>query len=365
MDISEILRRSDTLHQQYAWSYAGFPRVTRSPAPLRDLSKQAAELETAASGANGEQRELLKNRRELYEREAVAVEEAIGAGVEAIAAGARFLDVRARRHAYVRYFARKGRTSRDPSLLEELMRETRVAVDDLKNLHQIAPGDMIAGFIKEGEEAAAMMERELKQVKKAKAEASDSDAHNAAASEANEHFERYRQQFASLPRLSRRPEQLERMVNRLSEVLSWMRGLNLQAGTDAATQLENNIRVVNQYRDSWANELQQVRDARAACQFEDLVSAFDNEVRLVTESYQKDFAGLDRKTRDLRVLSGLISRLDDIERMLHQQLRVRKSDVLSRRLAGARELRMSLSRVWDAILSAQSDSSVQSDTRLH
>ena len=188
---------------------------------------------------------------------------------------------------------------------------------------------------------------ELKAVGQARTDASLEAQASALADEANGLFSQYRVHFAGLPRVSRRPELLVRLMGALEEVRDRMAALDSQGLRDPHNQ--GNQDIVRERLASWQAELAAIRKERQASSMATIVGELGTAANAELEAYGQHFAGQSRKTRDLKRLSGLVDRLDEIHRQMLRLQQVQPNPDNGRNLAVVRDSLVRYTAEFDAI----------------
>lgn len=352
MNIDQIQKAGDELHGRYSWNFANFPRGTRSPDELDELSSAMSALISQASAAGADALvETFRERRKLYQtekREVIAVREA---HPHAVASSFVFLDVRARHHMYLRNFAGEERASRDIAALKEAHEELGAIHGELTTLIGEDSAQPFDSYIEEAERVRKMFQEEISAIEKSRTDSDAEQAVSAAARAANVLFARYRQNFANMPRISRRPSLLDRLIASLRDVKSWMESIKAEPAQQE--MLAKNLTVVSTQLDTWLTERDAIRQVRSDCEFGQLIRAFQVEYDDAVSLYREEFAGKDRVGRDLALLESICSRLDEVERMCRRQLATRDIEELAILIQQARESRFRFCREFDAIREAK------------
>ena len=348
----KLLQRSDALHQVYNARFSGFPRATRDPELLRDLLRQAKDLvKKAESGPIAiDVRQRLRDRVALYDSELKLVREAAGNPEAARAAGLG-MAANAVFHRYRRHYAGRARLSRDTEQLREMVEDLRGiadAMDVMLEQGAVASLERDRGVVQSQIE---LFEQELGEIESGRTTASPQEVISGGAEWANDLFAVYARQFAGLPRLSRRPRLIERMLVSLRRARDWM----ATVAQDAEVQelATRNVEVCTQRLTQWETELEQIRASREQTDVYDLLEAFDAELDRLTEVYDKEFAGQARGTRDLALMCGLVDRCDEVARQVADLHRAYDLEETARLMIAARDQVVVLAREYDQIAEAK------------
>ena len=318
--LSDLHRRLSNNDVRYALHFAGHPRLTRRPELLATMIADAQSvLVDVRSLKQGTDRLALTQTAErqlsLYTTEREAVVQ-LQAQLGPLAREASMLGMRANLvfHRYARHFAGQNRGSRDGTYLRDSIAELAEIHTQMKAILADQDLEGLRADIEVVEGRLQQFRTESGHIAAAQTEAAPDDQAGAMASVANNLFNQYKVHFAGLPRVSRRPELLVRLVEALEAVRERMKALQAQ-GLHDAHNLEN-IGIVENRLQMWTQELAAVRGERQSATFasmvKDLATAADAEL----ESYGQHFAGHSRRTRDLGKLAEIIDRLDEVERQM-------------------------------------------------
>jgi hypothetical protein len=311
MTVDEFRQQINTISSRYDARFANKPRATRN---LSELDEITADLDAliAQGAAEFPGDSVLENAREnraLYakEREAIiaAKEQPFAVESATLATWANFVFDEYRRH-----YAGKSRSTRDTGRMEEMIAELDWLTDDMHALlakHEIESVRNDLGAV---ESNLKLYETELENIKSARASGTRDDQVSQLANAANEQFAIYNTQFAGKGRTTRRPALLERMVNNLDDILDEMRTLNAK-GTRNPTNTKN-IGIVQNNIKLYQDELVAVRKAREEASKEDLAGMLGGAANDVMAEYRENFAGKDRATRDLDLISSLCDQMYEI-----------------------------------------------------
>ena len=287
--VTSLRDRLDGVHAQYHLHFAGQPRVTRNAEMMRLMLEQATSIQTEAQPLSAELTgvedllALCGERLELYKGELTEIkrarEEVGPSGVEAAILGARANYVFAR---YRRHFAGRSRSTRDLGLLLEMTRDLEKIHNHMGELTQVFAGGSLSKDMEVVGEYLEMFRAEHQEIATARGAGTQEDQASVLASLANEQFELYRLHFAGQPRVSRRPELLERMVGSLETALARMTALR-----DNGLHVEyngDNINIVQERLGMWRQELTAIRDVRSQTPLLTMVDALSEAADVVLES---------------------------------------------------------------------------------
>ena len=353
----QLQERLDALHQQYHLHFAGQPRVTRNLEMMRQMHRgaEAVRSELSALPENAARTAVLSLAREridLYASEAKAIDEArvsVGdRGVEGAWLGQRANHVI---HRYRRHFAGRSRSTRDVSLMVEMTADLKALRAEMSTLSSGWRSSSVEHDIGVVDSYLKLFQQEQVEIKAARDGATAETAEGIYAQLANYHFELYRLHFAGQPRVSRRPELLERMIGNLEGILSRMEALPAQGFHGEHNP--QNMRVVADRLGQWREEIEQVRKVRSETPLKQMVGELGRAGEVVLEVYNERFAGESRLTRDLDLLGALCDRLWDLSRQMEMLARVQSIAENERNLEMTYDLLHMMEAEYDEIETAQ------------
>jgi hypothetical protein len=360
--IEALKQQIDDLSSEYAARFAGHSRVTRELSDIESLVTRAKQIvgkldalpKSAKDAEVDALADLAKSNLELYQTERTAIAEAKQGGpamVEFAALGtqANFVFARYRRH-----FAGKSRNTRDLGLLAEM-------VDDLQKI-QTRMKTLISG--KSDQRMQDDLELVGTNIKLYVAERGEIvESRNAGTPEeqadvlaevANLQFQVYQDHFASKSRLTRRPELLQRMIDNLKVVKERMQALK-KGGVNSESNSKN-IDIVQANIDMYVGELAEIRKARSGVKLADLMGNLGSAANDVMTEYRENFAGKDRATRDLDLLSRLADQLGEILRQMSALQRAEKNEMNAKNMAIVNDNLVMLESEYEEIRKAKSPS---------
>lgn len=363
-DLRGLLQENDAT---YAARFAGHPRATRELDVMDDLIATAqqvmSEARIAMSGTPAQKSEVVKEAErqlDIYRSERTLIAAAQKDANPAARQGA-ILGGRANMvfHRYARHFAGQSRSSRDGTLLADMVAELQRIHATMKTLSVANPKletlrddmDVVQGRMQQFND-------ERKEVAKAQTECSPDEAASAMAGAANTIFAQYRNCFAEQARVSRRPELLARLVDALTQVGERMKALRAQGLHDASN--DGNIDIVTQRLAIYQTELAAIRQERQKTALPALVGELGAAANRDIEQYGKHFAGQDRATRELPRLTAMLDRLDELERQMTRIDDSAGPDDNASNLKVVRDTLTMWAGEWDAIAEAQQGSARKS-----
>lgn len=357
LTLAQLRVALDQITAEYDARFAGQSRVSRdlndlnglvrrTQQALQDLeklpkSKDRTELETAARDAvnlyDAERKEIMKAR-------------SLGPGFEefsTLRGEANFVFSK-----YHRHFSGKSRSTRDLGLLNEM-------IEDLQGVHEsmteLAPELKGQPGVQEDLTLVAdnlkMYQSERGEIIEARNVGTDDERASALAEIANAQFNLYEHHFAGKSRATRRPELLQRMIDNLTQVLERMQAL--RATSNRIDYNEQNIGIVEQSLGTYRNELVEIRKARQTTKISDLQGQLGGAANEVFEAYRKGFAGQDRRTRDLDLLSTICDQLAEIGKQMASLGAFEPTDQNTRNLQIVTDQRVLFEREYTAIEDAK------------
>jgi hypothetical protein len=215
---------------------------------------------------------------------------------------------------YRRHFSGKSRASRDPALLTEMIADLRrIEADMVAHLarNKVPRGEEDLGLVRSSLE---LYERELGEVGKAQSGQTPEQEADILSSAANQQFEVYRTHFAKAARASRRPQQLERVIGRLRQVLDRMVKLR-SSGYDADFHTKN-IGIVEENIARYVRELGEVNRVREGHGTKGLIPHLGDAANALFAEYREGYAGKPRNSVDADRLVVLCDKLEEIRRQM-------------------------------------------------
>ncbi|MEZ4405900.1 MAG: hypothetical protein R3A52_05445 [Polyangiales bacterium] len=358
--LAQIRLELDQLSQAYDARFAGHSRVTRDVSDLDDLiqrtrralgdleklprSKDRTDLETTARDALA-----------LYQGERQAIQQAKGLGADFEDFSQLRTEANLTFAKYHRHFAGQARNTRDLGLLAEM-------IDDLESIEE-AMAELAPGLPSDvgAQQDLDVVRENLKMYRAERGEIIEARAMGTVAEQAgtlgevaNGQFKIYEAQFAGKARQTRRPGLIQRMVDSLQQVLDRMIALR-DGGLRDDWHLQN-IDVVTQSLGTYKTELEEIRKAREGTRFADLQGMLGGAANEVFEEYRKNFAGQDRKTRNLETLTNICDALAEIGRQMRDLGRAEPTEQNTRNLQIVTDQRVLFEREYEQIEQAKQQS---------
>ncbi len=345
---------------EYEAFFAGQSRVTRDLGKLNELVNRMRRVQqdmervqrSVPAAQYSELRDLVKQNLSMFETERKEI-------VRLKSLGADFEDFDALRTQanltfayYRRHFADKARATRDLGLLAEM-------IEDLERIHEdmsaLAPNIPAGHGTKEDLDTVAgnlqMYRTERGEIVEARGMGTAEEQASALAECANGQFRLYDTHFAGKSRVTRRPALLQRMIDTLTQVHDRMRTLRDQ-GLRADFN-DQNMRVVEESLQTYKNELVAIRSDRERTKFADLQGMLGGAANEAMSEYATHFAGQDRRTRDLQLLSDICDRLGEIGRQMWELGGVEPTDVNTRNLQIVTDQRVLFEREYTQVEETQ------------
>ncbi len=314
--LSDLQDRADSVYQTYASNFAGKPRPTRD---LDLLEKLITDLDGVVDDArtlmNGDRNpavlafiETATENLDRYQNERGLITEA---KKDPLGVQGALLAQRANRvfDAYRRHFAGKDRSTRDRMLLHEMVGELEGLEKRMQSLVEQGAANSRQD-LQTVRQQLGLYRDEVTNIARAQTVGTQEDVANRLAQLANAQFALYRDHFAGKSRASRRPGLLARMISNLEEYQEEMR--ELRDNNFRSQMNDNNISTVQQNLELYRSELEEIRKVRKETAVRDLAGALGGAANDVFAEYGKEFAGKERRTRDLDLMSKLCDQLRDV-----------------------------------------------------
>lgn len=318
----------DAIAARYESQFAGQSRGSRNLDELDALLKETkgvlSRIESIPSSVRGADLSAIADTAranvDIYTRERALIVEAKSFGpafeeFAPLAAGANLVFAR-----YHRHFAGQSRGTRDPGLLRELIEELEGLDKAMAEVLRAGTAERMKADHDVVRETMKMYQGEEKEIRKAHIEGTVDDRVNRFAQLANSQFKIYADHFAGRSRMTRRPALLVRVIGSLERIQKDMMALDAKSAGDVN---KKNMEIVAAQLATYKAELIEVRKARQGTPFADLMGMLGGAANELFEEYRASFAGQDRKTRDLALLTRICDDLSDLRR---QMLDLAKAD---------------------------------------
>lgn len=324
LDLKEFRDQTQAIYDEYAARFAGKPRATRKLADIDGLIQRLSALVDKARAAGGAARdpalasmvEQAVENLEVYDQERKEIAKVQAQGAEVVDAS--MLATWANLHfgQYFRHFAGKGRATRDLGLLNEMISELELIEVQMKKV--LAKKDLysVREDLKAVRANLQIYRTEREHILSARKKATREELASYLATTANEQFAIYNAHFAGKSRTSRRPSLMHRVIATLEMLGGQMRELK-EGGFDNE-QNARNIEVVDSQLAMYREEFDLIQQARRDTPVEDLPGHWGAAANKTMEEYRQHFAGQNRDTRDLTLLSRLCDEMMDQARQMRE-----------------------------------------------
>lgn len=357
--LTELQQRLEQNDARYNLHFAGLPRITRSLDTMDDLIATAQQVlgdsRGLKKGPESERLALQQNAErqlELYRGERTAIVQARAEGgsegLQASALGTRANFVF---HRYTRHFAGQSRSSRDLTLMLDMIAELEAIQQAMKELQAHKPMASLQADLEVVAGRVAQFDSERKAIGAARCDGTLAEQAGVLANAANTVFAQYRVHFAGQPRVTRRPELLVRLIGALEEIRDRMSALQSQGLHDENN--DGNLGIVTSRIQAWQAELTAIRGERQKATIQAMVADLGTAANAELESYGQHFAGKSRKTREIKRLSDILDRLDEVERQMTRVDQFQQNADNTRNLAVVRDALALYQNEFDEIRKAQ------------
>jgi transaldolase len=313
----------DRIGARYESQFAGMPRANRNvdelDAILAETKGVLSRIESIPTAVRPpELNELAETAHQnvaIYERERKLIADASNAAPEmeqfaTFATSANFVFSRYRRH-----YAGKSRATRDLGLLAEMVEDLEAIEKNMAEIIKASKNKTeLSRDLDLVRRTLETYRGEEKEIRDARKMGTAEERASALAEVANGQFRIYQMHFAGKSRATRRPALLQRVIDQLQTTLGEMR--ELKQGGLATGHNEGNVEIVERQIETYKTELGEVRAARKGIAFGDLLGNLGGAANEVFDTFRKDFAGQDRKTRDIEKLSSMCDELGDVRRQM-------------------------------------------------
>jgi len=306
--LASIRLQSEKLHKQWTRDFAGKPRHTRDLAELEKLLEKATALARKAKGIPGEKGDALERgvvqRMTLYRTERDAIAEAQYDRPEVGEIHRQSQRVDRALALWRRHYAGRDRRTRDLTRLDDMIATLSLAVPRLEALSDQPEVDRqrLDGLLGQFE----VLKDERGEIEKLRRQLEPAQRSGYLLAEAQSALDQYRVHFAGQPRPTTSVARLDRLIGMLTRVVSELGAPGL------AESQGNNLQLLQQHLTAWQAERPQLVRARASTSARDLSSLLGQVALQLGEIYQRGFAGKERASCDLQVLSDVCDRLTEV-----------------------------------------------------
>lgn len=358
--LAQLKLELDQLSQSYDARFAGHSRVTRELRDLDDLIGRVRQVlgdleRLPRSKDRTDTEQTARDALALYRQERQAIEQAKGLGADFVDFSALRTEANLTFAKYHRHFAGQSRSTRDLGLLTEMINDLEGIEATMVELAPGLPSDVGAqADLDVVRENLKMYRGERGEIIEARSMGTQQEQAGTLGEVANGQFRIYDAHFAGKSRQTRRPGLIQRMIDTLEQVLDRMNALR-DAGVrdDWHTQ---NIEVVSQSLGTYKTELTEIRKSREGTRFVDLQGMLGGAANEIFEEYRKNFAGSDRRTRDLALLTTICDSLAEIARQMNELDRAEPNEQNSRNLQIVTDQRVLFEREYELIEQAKQQS---------
>ena len=337
ISFKDLKRQAEDVYKRYEAHFGGKPRATRDLDLLDELIVELEDvIAKAKNSLNGGRNpatvsllDMAKQNLGTYREERTAIVEAKEQGPASTIGSRLATEANLTFGRYHRHFANKNRRTRDTGLLTEIIIELDRIRGEMQSLADgEEPGleeniEIVEGNLK-------MYRDEYRAIESAQEGGSAQEQADVLAALANEQFALYRGHFAGKPRPTRRPGLMERIVSQLKRIHKRM--FELKQGGLVSEGNERNMEIVSKNLDVYQSELEKIREARDSVTTEQLVGSLGAQANEIMDEYRSDFAGENRRTRDLGQLSLICDRMGEIAYQMRAIERDEPSDVNDKNL---------------------------------
>jgi hypothetical protein len=324
LNLKDFRDQTQAIYNEYGARFAGKPRATRR---LSEIDALISRLEGLVSQARSSGKvsgdpalasmvEQAVENLEIYDAERREIAKVQAQGSSAVEGS--MLATWANLHfgQYFRHFAGKGRATRDLGLLNEMISELELTEAHMKKL--LAKKDMLSvrEDLKTVRANCNLYRTERDNILAARRKGTPDEKASYLATIANEQFGIYNFHFAGRPRISRRPSLMHRVISSLESTVEQMRELVAQ-GLESQ-QNKDNIKVVEAQLATYREEFDQIQSARRETPADQLPGHLGAAANQAMEQYRENFAGKDRTTRDLDLLSRICDEMLDLARQMRE-----------------------------------------------
>lgn len=360
--VENLGKELEEIDREYASDFAGHSRLTRDVGQMERMIKRVsailAQVDRIPSAAQGPDltrvRDAATASLNLYkgEREAIVRAQTVGPAFEQFsteATNANFVFAR-----YVRHFAGKDRSTRDPALLGELVEELR-QID--KRMTQLLDEKKNADFEKDRQvvrENLAQYQKEIELIETAQTSGTAEDQASILATLANNQFQVYQAHFAGEPRVSRRPALLMRVVATLKKIRERMIALR-ETGLEVEFNGKN-ISIVEDRLKTYESELAEVRKVRQQTPMTEIMGELGGAANKLFDDYRTSFADKPRNQADAGKLANICDKLGEIRRQMVDMSFAEDNEMNQRNLDIVTEQLVMFEGEFEAVVRAQTSS---------
>jgi hypothetical protein len=323
-NLKKLREEAQSIYSEYGARFAGKPRATRDIQALDSIIERLEKIiKRARTLRNGKTNPALSSfleqaleNLETYENERENIQKVQSQG-PVVVEGSR-LATWANLHfgQYFRHFAGKPRATRDLGLLNEIISELELVESKMKGLLAQKDVASVEADLETVQKNLEVYEGERENIMSARKSGGLDEQASYLAMVANEQFAVYNFHFGGRPRVSRRSGLLHRVIATLQSVRDQMSELE-NKGLDSE-QNRNNIALIDGQLKTYRNELDKIDEARRQTAPKDLVGQLGSAANWAMAQYNENFAGQDRASRDLELLSRVCDEMLDVGRQMRE-----------------------------------------------
>jgi hypothetical protein len=321
-NLKQIRKEAQSIYTEYGSRFAGKPRATRNLGALDSIIERLEGIvDTARTLRNGGRDPALSSfleqaieNLEIYEKERDNISKVQSQG-SVVLEGSQ-LATWANLHfgQYFRHFAGKPRATRDMGLLNEIISELELVETQMKKLLAKNGVESVRKDLETVQNNLGLYRDERQNILEARNSGSLDEQASYMALLANEQFGVYGFHFGGRPRVSRRAGLLHRVIATLDSVREQMGELESQ-GLDSE-QNRSNMELIASQLETYRDELDQVQQAKRQTPADEMVGQLGSAANWAMAQYREHFAGEDRSTRDLEMLSRICDELLDMGKQM-------------------------------------------------
>jgi hypothetical protein len=322
---AKIRHTLQKIQEGYQVGFAGQPRLTRAAGQLdawvAQLKGISPRIKTLPPQIRHELTELLRQRIDLYQREASSIRESQQMNAVSRVAYGHIEWANLHGDRYQRHFAGQSRNTRDGSLLSDLTVEAQVWLEQAQEHFNTNQADLtesatqdLEDRIKRLKESEGMYQKELKAITEVQKPEVAQEHADLLAYLANQCFQTYRAHFAGKSRQSRNLSTLERINTQLEIIGQHMEDLISTSRDDLedVERVERNLKIVTDNLTGYQAEEQEIDNAQQTLDYSGWVKVLGDAAQSVYDEYSENFANKSRQGCDPVLLCHLCDRLYDI-----------------------------------------------------
>lgn len=316
--LESIRTLSDKLHNRWMREFAGKPRHTRNLGELEKLLEKAAGLTHKAKGIPGEKGDALEKvvveRWKLYRAERDSIAEAQYERPEVAEIHGLGQQIERALAVWRRHYAGRDRRTRDLPRLDEVIATLAFAVPRLDALkeHPEVKKESLEGLRGQLE----VLKDERGEIEKLRRAADASQRNVIVLAEAQSALDQYRVHFARQPRATCTAARLGRLIAALESAIGELMALPVPSEAEQADAHGKNLALLTTHLEAWKKELPLLEAARATIEPRDLTNQLGAVANQIFQLYQREYAGKERGSRNLQMLSEMCDRLTEVGELM-------------------------------------------------